>query len=300
MRYLEKSFSVPYVGKAYAEGWRRTFGSTARIAWASDLHFDIARPPEAASFFDQVRTVDADMLVLCGDISDEPSLGKWLHRLELELDLPVRFVLGNHDAYHGSLAKAHQTACEAVARSVVLHEDTRILSWLSDGVIEILSDDAALIGHDGWYDMRQGLIGNIIMNDFRYIDELKIPFFTSVALLRETVQGIADQAVRHIDEILPKALERRRRVVLATHVPPFPQASWYGGRQSDAEHLPYYCSVCVGNVLVKHMEANPDKELLVLCGHTHGEGEAEILPNLRVLTAKADYGFPRLQGVIEV
>jgi predicted MPP superfamily phosphohydrolase len=48
------------------------------------------------------------------------------------------------------------------------------------------------------------------------------------------------------------------------------------------------------------MEANLDKELLVLCGHTHGEGEAQILPNLKVLTAGAEYGKPRLQGVIEV
>jgi len=37
----------------------------------------------------------------------------------------------------------------------------------------------------------------------------------------------------------------------------------------------------------------------VLCGHTHGAGEAEILPNLRVLTAGARYGAPVVQRALE-
>ncbi len=37
-----------------------------------------------------------------------------------------------------------------------------------------------------------------------------------------------------------------------------------------------------------------------MCGHTHGEGEAQILPNLKVLTGGATYGEPTLQRVLEV
>lgn len=41
------------------------------------------------------------------------------------------------------------------------------------------------------------------------------------------------------------------------------------------------------------------RDVLVLCGHTHGEGEALVLPNLRVQTGGADYGAPRI-ALIEV
>ena len=48
------------------------------------------------------------------------------------------------------------------------------------------------------------------------------------------------------------------------------------------------------------MAAHPDKEMLVLCGHTHGAGECQVLPNLRVLTGGAEYGRPTVQRMIEV
>ena len=48
------------------------------------------------------------------------------------------------------------------------------------------------------------------------------------------------------------------------------------------------------------MKAHPNRELTVLCGHTHGEGEAQILKNLRVLTGGAKYGVPTIQQVFEM
>src|SRR3954452_20529740 len=46
------------------------------------------------------------------------------------------------------------------------------------------------------------------------------------------------------------------------------------------------------------MAAHPGCEMTVLCGHTHSPGEASILPNLRVLTAGADYGRPVVQRIL--
>ena len=40
--------------------------------------------------------------------------------------------------------------------------------------------------------------------------------------------------------------------------------------------------------------------MTVLCGHTHSAGEAQVLPNLRVLTGGAEYGRPELQRVLAV
>jgi predicted MPP superfamily phosphohydrolase len=276
--------------------------AVTRIAWASDLHLNFALPQVIERFVAEVRAADTDMLVLCGDISSGAKLGDALSLLELELDLPIRFVLGNHDYYNSSFAEVQKLVRLAVLDSVP-HGHRRILSWLSDGAVEEVSSDTVLIGHDGWYDARAGILRNrVILNDFYEIEDLR-PFsaYTRVPeLLILKVREIADMAAAYLDAMLPEAFASARKVVLATHVPPFPQAAWHEGRQSEPDYLPFFCSVCVGNVLVKHMVANPDKELLVLCGHTHGEGEAQILPNLKVLTAKAEYGQPRLQGVIEV
>lgn len=274
-----------------------------RLAWASDIHLNFALPQAIRDFADQVQRVDADILVLCGDISGGHNLRDALTCLELEFNVPIRFCLGNHDYYRLTFAEGRRIAKEVVDNSVVLHDDVRALSWLSEGVVERVSEDTVLIGHDGWYDARAGLLRNkVILNDFYEIGDLsplsahrRVP-----ELLLLKIREIADEAAAYFDHKLPEALAQARRVVLATHVPPFPQAAWHEGKQSEADYLPFFSSVCAGNVLVKHMEANPDKELLVLCGHTHGEGEVQILPNLKVLTAKAVYGHPALQGVIEV
>jgi predicted MPP superfamily phosphohydrolase len=274
-----------------------------RIAWCSDLHLCFAAPRDIQRFLEGIRNSDAEMLVVCGDISGGGhNLAQSLDVLEVGLGVPVRLVLGNHDIYRLSFAEAHRIVRESVANSVVLRDDMRMLSWLSDGVMEDVGD-SVLIGHDGWYDARAGLLRNrVILNDFHEIGDfspLSAHARVPESLLME-IRRVADESAAYLDMILPQALARRRKVVLATHVPPFPQAAWHEGRQSGSDYLPFFCSVCVGNVLVKHMEANLDKELLVLCGHTHGEGEAQILPNLKVLTAGAEYGKPRLQGVIEV
>ena len=47
------------------------------------------------------------------------------------------------------------------------------------------------------------------------------------------------------------------------------------------------------------MTSRPDRQMTVLCGHTHG-AEAQVLPNLRVLTGGAEYGEPKVQRVLEV
>lgn len=48
------------------------------------------------------------------------------------------------------------------------------------------------------------------------------------------------------------------------------------------------------------MRARPDRDLTVLCGHTHGRGYVEVLPNLRVKTGGATYGSPAIEEVLTV
>lgn len=43
--------------------------------------------------------------------------------------------------------------------------------------------------------------------------------------------------------------------------------------------------------------AHTQHKLTVQCGHTHGGGEAQIRPNLHVITGPAEYGLPVVQQV---
>ncbi len=40
--------------------------------------------------------------------------------------------------------------------------------------------------------------------------------------------------------------------------------------------------------------------MLVLCGHTHGGGEVQVLENLQVVTGPAEYEKPGIQRIIEM
>jgi hypothetical protein len=52
--------------------------------------------------------------------------------------------------------------------------------------------------------------------------------------------------------------------------------------------------------LLEAMIAASDRRMTVLCGHTHGDGEAQVSSNIRVLTGGAIYTQPVIQRVLEV
>jgi hypothetical protein len=135
------------------------------------------------------------------------------------------------------------------------------------------------------------------LNDWRLIDELA---GLDDEQRLEKLEALGDEAAEHFRSVLPEALARYAHMLVLTHVPPFREACWHDGRISDDDWLPHFSCKAVGDVLLAAMKARPDRQMTVLCGHTHGAGEAQILPNLRVLTGGAEYGKPRLQGVIEV
>ena len=64
--------------------------------------------------------------------------------------------------------------------------------------------------------------------------------------------------------------------------------------------LPFFSCKAVGDVLLEAARAHPACQTLVLCGHTHGGGELQVLDNLRVVTGPAEYGRPEIQRIIDV
>ncbi len=261
-----------------------------RLAWLTDLHLNFVTLGHVDRLCRAVRESGADAVLLGGDIGEAPDVVEQLEGLDARLGLPVYFVLGNHDFYRGSIARVRAGVEALCARSPRLH-------WLPGSGVVALTPETALVGHDGWADGRFGDYerSEVLLNDYRLIEELA-GLDTRDRLRR--LNALGDEAADHFRAVLPEALDRFRRVIALTHVPPFREACWHRGQVSDDAWLPHFACKAVGEALVEAMAAHPDREMTVLCGHTHSPGEAQVLPNLRVLTGGAEYGRPEVQRVL--
>ncbi len=263
-----------------------------RAAWITDIHLNFVGHAERLRFSEEISSRQPDLVLLSGDIGEAPSLVRYLERMAGELRLPFYFVLGNHDYYRGSVPRVRERVRRCVEQSQHLH-------WLNDEGVVALSERTALVGHDSWADGRLGDFrgSTVELNDFYLVAELHL---THKADRLRAMQELAGEAVEHFCRVLSRAIESHREILLVTHVPPFREAAWHQGRISAPDWLPFFSCQAVGDVLKPIMERHPDHELTVLCGHTHGEGECRILPNLQVLTGGATYGRPAVQRLLEI
>ncbi len=272
-----------------------------RLAWLTDLHLnfvddnfvDDVDENGIHAFLHTITEANPDAVLIGGDITDAPRLIATLRLIETVLQRPIYFVLGNHDYYHGSIRGVRQMVCELAERS-------EYLTYLPAAGVVSFGEDTALVGHGGWGDGRLGDFANswVVLNDYVLIEELaRMP----KAELLHRLNHLGDEAAAYLTSVIPRAFESHRRVILLTHVPPFKSACWHEGQISDDNFLPHFTCKAVGDALLHVIDEQPaGKELLVLCGHTHGAGEAVIRENVRVLTGGSEYGAPAIQRVFEV
>ena len=252
------------------------------VLWMTDPHLDHLAAADLNHWLEKVRNFSGDGLVITGDIAEFDTLPRFLRQVR-EQEVLTWFVLGNHDAYGGSI--------QATQRN------TRA-DWSGDEYLHYLTfhqpieyrAGCYLVGEDGWADGRAGdfLASEISLNDYRKIDELK-DLEQHVRL--ERLKALGDLAATRLRRKLLDVVSRgARRVTVLTHVPPFEEACWYQGSNSVNAWTPHFTSTAVGTVLREIATLNAGIRFDVLCGHTHHEGEVMICQNLRVLTGRASYG----------
>lgn len=261
------------------------------LVWLTDVHLNFMQMPDASRIFGQylAREVQVDAVVISGDISEGPTLQGHLEGFAEGLGKPVYFVLGNHDFYHSSVRTSLRTA-------------SRIPNWLTTkGVVE-LTPEVALIGQDGWYDALLGEpYSDFDLADWQCIKEFRAQFRRHH---REGViklsRDLSLASVRNLQPVLERAIEAYPLVILATHIPPFELSAFYQSKVTEPKARPWYTSKLMGDLLLEVMSKNPNKRLLVLCGHTHSSASYRPLSNLHVLTGYAQYRAPDLAGIINL
>jgi Icc protein len=264
-----------------------------RIAWLTDLHLNFLTAEELQAFMGSLADARADGVLVSGDVAESRDVVSFLKQLADAAGTTVYFVLGNHDYYFSSIREVRAQVVE------LCQQDPRLV-WLNKAGVVDLAPQVGLIGHDGWADARLGdyVRSHVMMNDYLLIEE-----FAGVDKERRwpLLKAQADEAAAAIRQTLPQALQNFPRVVFVTHVPPFRDACWHEGRISDDEWLPHFTSRAMGDALLDIMRHYPRRELTVLCGHTHGQGEVTLgeYENIHVLTGGAEYGAPEIQRTFE-
>lgn len=263
-----------------------------KLAWLTDVHLNFLNYHAVNAFFRTVTETPCDGVLLSGDFGEAPDVASLLNKLGIVFAGPIYFVLGNHDFYRGSIAGVRESMAD-------LHDRGSNLHYLPRSGVVGLTEKSCLVGADGWGDGRYGDYWGrrVSVNDWRLIEEFDwLDDTKRLAKLNE----LGDEAADHLKTVLPDALERFEHVLLVTHVPPFRESCWHEGRISDDDWLPHFACKAVGDILLDTMKRWPNRQMTVFCGHTHGAGEAQILPNLKVFTGGAEYGRPVVQRVLEV
>lgn len=263
-----------------------------RVVWATDIHLNFLGAKERASFFSSICDRQPDAVFVTGDIAEAPSLKRLLDEMRLAIQMPLYFVLGNHDFYYGSISQVRNSLehwCQ---------EQSGLIYLSTTGLVE-LTPTTALVGHDGWGD---GRYGNYDLSPVRLSDQELIADFQD--LDRDAVLGklhaLGDEAASYLREVLDKALASYRQVICLTHVPPFKEACWYQGKMGNDDWLPYFACQAVGEVLLNVSRERPDCHITALCGHTHHAGIVQLRPHLRVITGSAEYGAPCIQSTFDL
>ncbi len=269
-----------------------------RLAWASDIHLDHAGPDRVMGFCAKVRAAGASALLLGGDISTASRLGDDLATLAEAIDLPIHFVLGNHDHYGGSVAGVR-------AQVETLEHPT--LDFLEGHGWRELAPEVGLVGEGGWGDARHGTFheSDVILNDYLMIEELRAVFdirgcdgtLHGQDDLERALQALGAASAARLQPALDEAAAACRQVLILTHVPPFPAAALYNGTPSLPAWQPGFVCGALGEVIAATAAAHPQTTFTVLCGHTHGGGTAPIAPNVASHIQAAAYGFPDFQLV---
>lgn len=265
----------------------------------TDVHLnflDDTRVVEFARATKQFAEINgAESILITGDISESPTLFKHLTMLRDESGLSIRYVLGNHDYWKSGVKSLRDRIVSEFARDDIL--------WLGNSAPINLTDETILIGADGWYDALNGdwTLARFIMNDWHQIEEYEgvmHMYDVNMGAVSRVSRDLATQSVSAIKDKLDVVIESgKKRVVLLTHFPPFVNASRYQGKQSDPAYVPWYTSKLMGDALKEVCGNNPDIDITVLCGHTHGKFRLDVAPNLRCFVGDAEYGSPSFELV---
>lgn len=255
----------------------------SKLIWITDLHLESCHDRTVNKFLDSIEP--GSILIISGDISTSYRLLADLNMISSALrNSEIYFVLGNHDIYGNYINSVRDT----LKRFVYMQGHIHYLPDMNRAVpLEVNGDNWSLIGVDGWADAKAG------------------DFFAQPSLIKDyqniyDFSGMADaeQKRRFLNQLgkeeAYKLWERLElvdadNVLIATHVPPYPEAHVYQGKPASDTYLPHFVCVSTGEVITEYALNHKDKNIHIICGHTHQKYDGKIMDNVTVHVGYANY-----------
>lgn len=114
--------------------------------------------------------------------------------------------------------------------------------------------------------------------------------------LLEVCRTLGDREALLLDRRLEEALATgAEEIVVATHIPPFPEAARFGKHPCDRSWQPWMVCAATGRTLLRTAAAHPEVHFHVLAGHAHERARLFKEANLEVWTGSAEYHLPRVE-----
>lgn len=273
-----------------------------KFAWCTDIHVNFLVTQERETFYDMLKEVDG--ILISGDIDEAKKIAETMTHMAKYTKKNIYFVLGNHDYYEGSVASVR-------AEMETICKENPLLHYLTDGNVPVIGN-TLITGVDGWADTRYGnvRVSHVVLNDEHYIKDLRNhisnwwyapnPTAKKWDKRKELADYDADLLLKNTTEAIDNAFVPVKRVIILTHIPPFPEACKHKGQLSDANYLPFYASKATGDVLLTLADKYPEITFSVFCGHTHGSACFQVKPNMCVKAGESVYGVPSIQEIIKI
>lgn len=266
----------------------------ADLLWVTDSHLTHLSKDGKARWLHSLQASEA--LLLGGDFAAGASLIPEIEQLLAHYPHPVAMVLGNHDFYGSSVAQL-RPQLRAFAKDhprLTLFEPE-----LPSHPLPIGDGHTWLCGTGGWGDSKAGTQNplDLPLMDEQSIVELKAA--RARQMLPQLLRSLGDASAQHLQAQFAEIPPSASTIVVLTHVPPWPEASWHLQAPSSSEALPRFCCLSVGHAIDAEAMRRPDTEWLVLTGHTH---TAHVFHRGKITchTGGSDYGLPHLNGRLTV
>lgn len=276
-----------------------------KLAWFTDIHLDHVNDIGTTISGLAHASAKCDSVIITGDISLANMLIGHLMLLDQILEKPIYFVLGNHDYYFSNIRVVRKHVIDA-CRSMSYARYLAAIPYVK------LTNETALIGHDGWYDALNGNPRNdvMLMNDWIRIQDFSPAIkgglgnrMLDKSMIIQIAQAICVAAVKHVADGIKLAIrDKHKNIIVATHVPPFKE-SYNSDKHRGldiADVLPWYTSKTMGDMLLSAAKTYPHIKFTILSGHSHSHYDQDLLNNLNVRVGKSLYGSPQIAGYVDI
>lgn len=248
----------------------------------SDTHFNFTFPWTRYDFINKIKEENPAGLILSGDISCGLTIHDMLVFLAKKLEyIPIYYVLGNHDYYSTSIGSITNSLQN-------LHVKYPNLLWLTKQDIIPLNDKVALIGDDGWYDVR---LGNPIYLHYN-LDWIMISEFRKLSSFEEKIQygrRLAEESTERLKIKLERALREYQTVYIITHMPPYEEACRGKGTDTEEFWLSYNVNFTMGKMIENVMNNRDTQNVVVIAGHSHVPAIVQVAHNIECLVQSGKY-----------